>query len=56
MLLAEQRTDVALVPDCSLLHLNLPVSVVRSSRDELLAAVDVVRRARHGCVAHDVNG
>jgi hypothetical protein len=32
------------------------VSVVRSSRDELLAAVDVVRRARECCVAHDVNG
>ena len=27
-----------------------------SSRDELLAAVDVVCRAREGCVAHDVNG
>jgi hypothetical protein len=27
-----------------------------SSRDELLAAVDVVRRARECCVAHDVNG
>jgi len=29
---------------------------VRSSRNELLAAVDVVRRARECCVAHDVNG
>jgi hypothetical protein len=28
----------------------------RSSRDELLTAVDVVRRARKRCVAHDVNG
>ena len=37
-----------------LLILNL--RLVRSSRDELLAAVDVVRRAREGCVAHDVNG
>src|SRR5215831_3811981 len=27
-----------------------------SSRDELLAAVDVVRRTRECCVAHDVNG
>jgi hypothetical protein len=37
-----------------LLILNL--RLVRSSRDELLAAVDVVRRARECCVAHDVNG
>jgi hypothetical protein len=29
---------------------------MRSSRDELLAAVDVVGRARERCVAHDVNG
>ena len=29
---------------------------MRSSRDELLAAVDIVRRARQCCVAHDVNG
>src|SRR5215471_13738308 len=32
------------------------VSGARSSRDELLAAVDIERRARQCCVAHDVNG
>src|SRR5215510_12909827 len=31
-------------------------NVVRSARDELLAAVDVVRRASERRVAHDVNG
>ena len=35
---------------------KMEVTVVRSSRDELLAAVDIVRRARECCVAHDVNG
>jgi len=38
------------------LSLNLNLRLVGSSPDELLAAVDVVRRARDCCVAHDVNG
>ena len=38
------------------LLLNLNLRFVRSSREELLAAVDVVGRARECCVAHDVNG
>jgi hypothetical protein len=35
---------------------SIPVGVVHSSRYELLATVDVERRARECRVAHDVNG
>src|SRR5215469_10431620 len=35
---------------------SIPVSVVHSSGDELLAAIDIVRPACECCVAHDVNG